>query len=356
MTPTGSPAGSLYDAVRDLPLEIESYELELLELQARADFLRKTTVVHLHGAGEEGIGEDVTYHGEEHDRLQERGSDLPLAGSWTLHTFSEHLATLSLFDQEPAQHAYYDYRRWGFESAALDLALRQAGRSLGEAVGRDAKPVEFVVSMGLGDPPSTERVHSWLALYPSLRFKLDANSSWTDELLAELASTGAVDSIDFKGQYRGTVVDTPPDAALYRRVAEGLPSAWLEDPALTEETLAVLEPHRDRVTWDAIIHAVEDILSLRWPPRTVNVKPSRFGSVERLFAAYDYCDANGIGAYGGGQWELGPGRGHIQLLASLFHPDTPNDVAPARSTSSRSPGLPESPLRVEPRPTGFLAL
>ena len=42
-----------------------------------------------------------------------------------------------------------------------------------------------------------------------------------------------------------------------------------------------------------------------WPPRTVNVKPSRFGSIERLFAAYDYCEAHGIGAYGGGQWELG---------------------------------------------------
>ena len=85
-----------------------------------------------------------------------RGRDLPrrgarpppgaragpaLAGSWTLHSFSEHLATLPLFDAEPAQHAYYDYRRWGFESAALDLALRQAGTSLGAALGREARPV-----------------------------------------------------------------------------------------------------------------------------------------------------------------------------------------------------------------------
>ena len=28
----------------------------------------------------------------------------------------------------------------------------------------------------------------------------------------------------------------------------------------------------------------------------------------------------GIALYGGGQFELGPGRGHIQYLASLFHP------------------------------------
>jgi hypothetical protein len=347
---------SLYDAVHDLPLNVESYELELLSLQARPDFLRKTTVVRLRGAGEEGVGEDVTYHAEEHDRLQERGPDLPLAGAWTLHTFSEHLATLPLFDAEPVQHAYHDYRRWGFESAALDLALRQAGRSLGAALERDARPVSFVVSGGLGDPPSTARLREWLALYPALRFKLDANPSWSDELVAELADSGAVDSIDFKGHYRGTVVDTPPDADLYRRVAEGLPEAWLEDPALTDETLAVLEPHRDRVTWDAIIHSVEDIGSLPWAPKTVNVKPSRFGSVERLFAAYDYCEASGIGAYGGGQWELGPGRGHIQLLAALNHPGTPNDVAPREYNLDPAPGLPTSPLRVTPRETGFLAV
>jgi hypothetical protein len=347
---------SLYDAVKDLPLEIDSYELDLLELQARADFLRKTTVVRLRGAAEEGIGEDVTYHAEEHDRLQQRGADLPLTGSWTLDSFSEHLAALVLFDAEPAQHAYHDYRRWGFESAALDLALRQAGRSLGDAIGREPQPVSFVVSGGLGDPPSTERLHAWLALYPTLRFKLDASPAWTDALVEELAATGAVDSIDLKGQYRGTVVDTPPDPALYRRVAEGLPTAWLEDPGLTDETIAVLEPHRERVTWDAVIHSVEDIEALAWPPRTVNVKPSRFGTVERLFAAYDYCEARGIGAYGGGQWELGPGRGHIQLLAALNHPATPNDVAPREYNLEPRDGLPTSPLTVRPRETGFLAL
>lgn len=344
---------SLYDRVCDLPLTIEGYSFGGLELQARPDFLRKTTVVHLQGAGEHGVGEDVTYHGDEHDRLQERGPVLPLAGTWTLESFSGHLATLSLFEQEPAQHAYLDYRRWAFESAALDLALRQAGRSLGDAVGRTARPVSFVVSMGLGTPPSTERFRGWLDLYPDLRFKLDANTDWSDELVADLAETGAVDSIDFKGQYRGTTVDSPADPVLYRRIAEGLPEAWLEDPGLTPDTESVLVPHHDRVTWDAIIHSVDDIEALPWPPRTVNVKPSRFGSVERLFAAYEYCEVHCIEAYGGGQWELGPGRGQIQLLAALFHPDTPNDVAPREFNERPRPGLPTSPLDVEPRATGF---
>jgi L-alanine-DL-glutamate epimerase-like enolase superfamily enzyme len=347
---------SLFDAVRELDLQVEGYRFEGLELQARSDFLRKTTVVRLLGGGEEGIGEDVTYQGDEHDRLQARASDFPLAGSWTLGSFSDHLATLPLFETEPALHAYLDYRRWAFESAALDLALRQAGASLAEVTGRAPRPVSFVVSMGLGTPPSTERFEQWLSLYPSLRFKLDANPDWTDELVARLEASGAVDSIDLKGQYRGTVVDTPSDPELYRRVAEGLPRAWLEDPGLTDETLPVLDAHRDRITWDAIIHSVEDIEALPWPPRTVNVKPSRFGSVERLFAAYDYCETHGIGAYGGGQWELGPGRGQIQLLASLFHPDTPNDVAPRAYNLAPEAGLPTSPLTVTPRETGFVAV
>lgn len=344
-----------FDAVRDLPLEIEEYELEGLALQARPDFLRRTTVVRLRGRGEEGIGEDVTYAADEHERLQARGSDLPLAGSWTVHSFSEHLGRLALFEEEPEQRAYLDYRRWAFESAALDLALRQAGRSLGDVLGRKPQPVVFVVSMGLGSPPSTERLDAWLELYPSLRFKLDATTEWDDELVARLAATRAVDSVDLKGQYRGTVVDAPPDAALYRRVAEGLPEAWLEDPGLTEETIPILAEHADRVTWDAIIHSVDDIASLPWPPRTVNVKPSRFGTVERLFATYDYCAEQEIGAYGGGQWELGPGRGQIQLLAALFHPSTPNDVAPREFNLAPRPGLPTSPLTVTPRATGFLA-
>ena len=296
---------SLYDHVRDLPVEIESYALEGLELQARADFLRKTTVVHLRGRARRGDRRGRHVHA--------RGARSP-AGARRRAPADRHLDAARAVAarrrapalREPAeQPQFVDYRRWAFQSAALDLALRQAGMSLGEAVGREPQPVSFVVSMGLGSPPTLERVRAWLGLYPTLRFKLDATPEWTDELLGELAASGAVDSIDLKGHYRGTTVDNPPDADLYRQVADALPEAWIEDPALTDETTPVLEPHRDRVTWDAVIHSVDDIEALPWPPRTVNVKPS-FGSSSGLFAVYDYCDARGIGAYGGGQWELGP--------------------------------------------------
>ena len=343
-----------YDAVADLDVEVESFALDRLEHAVSSEFTRVTTVVRLRGGGEEGIGEDVTYAVEEQGEFQAEGPKLPLTGSHKLDSFSELVGRLALFPTEPGMAAYYDYRRWAFESAALDLALRQAGRSLADAVEREPRPVRFVVSMNLGDPPTSARVRGWLEHYPGLQFKLDPRSSWDDALVAELAELGAIESVDLKGQYSGTVVDQPPDARLYRLVAEGFPEAFIEDPALTEETDAILEPHRDRVTWDAIIHSVDDVEGLPFPPRTINIKPSRFGSVRKLFDTYDYCEERGIRPYGGGQFELGPGRGQIQYLASLFHPDAPNDVAPAGfNVGEPRPGLPASPLEPRVEPTGF---
>jgi hypothetical protein len=348
---------SLYDAVKKLPLVVEEYDLDVSSLDVSSGFTRKTTTIRLAGGGEEGLGEDVTYEAVEHDAQLARGPVLPLAGEWTIDSFSHHLGAQPLFASAPERDVYVDYRRWGFESAALDLALRQSGLTLGQAVGRELRPLTFVVSMRLGEPPTLDRVKGWLEHYPTLRFKLDATSDWTDELVAELRELGCVDSIDFKGHYTGTIVDQGPDPALYRRVIEGLPDIWLEDPAVDDATRELLVEVSPQVTWDAIIHSVEDIESLPWPPKTVNVKPSRFGSLERLLAAYDYCEEQGIGAYGGGQFELGVGRGHIQYLAALFHPDTPNDVAPGGfNLPDPAPGLPSSPLSVTPRETGFQAV
>jgi L-alanine-DL-glutamate epimerase-like enolase superfamily enzyme len=345
---------STYSKVAELPVQIDSYDLEPLERDVSSEFTRLTTVIRMSGGGHEGVGEDVTYDALDHVAQQDTGPSLPLAGTWTLGSFGARIAELDLFPTEPVREVSRLYRRWGFESAALDLALRQDGKSLAEALGREARPVTFVVSLRLGKPATLGPVRRRLDAYPTLRFKLDPTSDWTDELIAALVDTGAVDSVDFKGHYVGTVVDQPPDPDLYRRVVEAFPDAWIEDPALTEETSAVLAGHEDRVTWDAPIHSIADIEALPFPPRMVNVKPSRFGSLEALLDAYDYLAQRGIGAYGGGQFELGPGRGHIQYLASLFHPDTPNDVAPTGFNVPDPPaGLPASPLPPEPGRTGF---
>jgi hypothetical protein len=52
--------------------------------------------------------------------------------------------------------------------------------------------------------------------------------------------------------------------------------------------------------------------------------------------------------------ELDVGRGQIQLLAALFHPDGPNDVAPSGyNVDTPAADLPPSPLPAEPAPAGF---
>jgi L-alanine-DL-glutamate epimerase-like enolase superfamily enzyme len=345
---------STWERIAELPVEIDGYSLQALQADVSSEFTRKSTVIHLHGSGEEGVGEDVTYDAVDHEILQAAGANLALAGRFTLASFAEHLASLALFGEPPQREVSARYRTWAYESAALDLALRQAGTSLHAALAREPRPVRYVVSLRLGEPPSVQPIERRLELYPGLRFKLDPTSSWDEALIAELVATGAVDSVDFKGLYSGTVVDQPPDPVLYRRVVEAFPDAWIEDPKLTPEIDELLTAHRERFSWDAPIHSIDDILALPYPPKMVNIKPSRLGGVRNLLDAYDYCAANAIGNYGGGQFELGVGRGQIQYMASLFHADAPNDVAPsAFNLPEPAAGLPSSPLAPAPSGVGF---
>lgn len=322
---------SLFDGIADLPITIERAWLEGLAVKVSSGFLRRCTVVHVGGEGEEGLGEDVTY--EQDQQLAFQAEGLSLEGQWTLASFSDSLPELSSF------------RRWAIESAALDLALRQNGLSLADALGRKPRPVTFVRS---GRPD-----REWRRLYPKLRYKLDASDSWDDSLVAELRASGVVDVVDLKGLYEGPWVRSTPSARLHRLVAEGLPEVWLEDPRLNDETAPVLAPHRERITWDAPIHSIEDVDALPFPPRCLNSKPSRFGTIRRLLDFYDLCHERGIALYGGGQFELGAGRGQIQHLASLFHPDGPNDVAPLAYNLRPAAGLPQSPLPPAAAGPGF---
>ena len=344
-----------YDAIRDLPLTIDSYRLEPHEQPVSVEFTRYTTVIALCGGGHEGRGEDVVYEEADHKAAQDAGPVLPLAGDWTIGSLSDHLEALDLFPQPPEREPSRDYRRWAYESAALDLALRQAGTALPAVLGRDPRPVNYVVSMRLGEPATIDPLLARLELYPDLRFKLDPTNSWTPELVQQLVDTGAVDSVDLKGFYIGTPVDVIPDPELYSMVASAFPEAWIEDPDLSKPELReALAGQEHRITWDAPIHSIADIEGLPFAPKMINIKPSRFGPIERLFAAYDYCDERGIQAYGGGQSELSVGRGHIQYLAALFHPDTPNDTAPGQFNSPDvPPGLPMSPLEPRIDTTGF---
>jgi hypothetical protein len=325
---------ALWDRLRGLELNVEDVTTERKSVDVSTQFTRVTTTVVLGGRGEQGRGEDVTYTAEDHDWFP----DLDAPGRTTLGELSAQLDGLRLFETEPKMKASEDYRRWAFESAALDLALRQNDLSLGAAVEREYRPVRFVVSTR-GD------AFAWLQHNPDLELKLDPENDWDRPFMERLAAPDRVRVLDFKAYYTGTPVDVVPDPALYRAAVELFPDAVLEDASLDGECGAALRGQEGRMSFDAPIHSVADVRSLQVQPGWLNIKPSRFGTTERLLECIEHCAADGIQMYGGGQFELGVGRRHIQVLASLFYPDGPNDVAPREyNAGDPRPGLPQSPL------------
>jgi L-alanine-DL-glutamate epimerase-like enolase superfamily enzyme len=133
----------LWESLAGLRVRVDHYELERRELTVPSGWTRVTTTVALQGDGETGHGEDVTYVAVDHEHVP---PGLMLAGTWTLEDLSRRLDELPLWGGGADEAASIDYRRWAFESAVLDLALRQAGASLADAVGRPYRPVRFIAS------------------------------------------------------------------------------------------------------------------------------------------------------------------------------------------------------------------
>lgn len=341
----------------DLAFEIDAASLSGLGLQTAGGWFRRTTVVALEGGGHVGYGEDVTYASDEQESFQQRGAPEGLVGHHTLASFSDRLRALpatTWFPEAPQQEASYHYRRWAFESAALDLALKTHGLSLGAWLEREPEPVRFVASVGLGNPPDLARLHERLFHIPDLRFKLDWDQDWDESFLDALRALDVVDVVDFKGHYHGAFAGPEPEPTGYAIVAEQLPHALLEDPAWTADCAQVLEPHHARVTWDAPLHRMRDLEGLPFLPKVINLKPSRFATVPRFLQVLAWMRQHGVAGYGGGQFELGPGRDQIQHLASLCYPEGPNDVAPvAYHEFDPSDPPPGSPLPAFTAVEGF---
>ena len=146
-------------------------------------------------------------------------------------------------------------------------------------MGRPARPVTFVASVRLGDPPRLAVLRNWLRENPGLRFKLDPTPRWDDAFVDELARLDCVDVVDMKGSYRNLSVAMEPEPALYQRVLEGLPDAWIEDPAF--------EPGNERCLSATATASPGTNRSTRSPTSTrcrgargmLNVKPARLGSL-----------------------------------------------------------------------------
>jgi len=348
--------GTMYDRVADLPVHVECVTTARHERDTTSGFTRVSTEVVLHGDGATGRGEDVTYDAVDHERYDP--ADLPLSGDYgTFDDFSAYVDGLDLFPEPPEREASRHYRRWAVESAALDLALRQADTDLGAALGHEYSPLRFVASVALGsedEAPAIDPVRRFLDDDPDLEFKLDPTQDWGADLFDALAATDAVRVLDLKSFYEGTDVDNPADRDLYEQVFETFPDAVVEDARATDETRDLLAANAARLSWDYPITGIESIEALPFDPQWLNVKPSRFGTVESLLETIAYCEERDVSLYGGGQFELGVGRDQIQALAALCYPDGPNDVAPRPYNDPNHEGdLPGSPIDVTPDGSGF---
>ena len=328
------------------------------EANVSSGFLRKTTTICLAGGGHEGEGEDVSYEGEDQDAMRRAGASQPLAGTWTLGSFCEHVEGLDLWP-EPARHAAsVQYRMWAYESAALDLALRQAGTTLHGLLGRELRPVTFVCSKRLAGPDEPSDLQPLLTVlerYPTLRFKLDPQPDWDAALIERLLATGAVDSLDFKGLYEGTAVDTPADPEYYLRIAEGFPDAWLEDPqAHARDRRGARAPPRPHHLGRADPFGRRHRRAVVPPTHGERQAVPRSGPCATSSTPTTPAPSAGSACTAAGSSSSARAAGSIQYLASLFHPDGPNDVAPTGYNEPLPPdGLPASPLAVAAHDLGM---
>ena len=181
--------------------------------------------------------------------------------------------------------------------------------------------------------------------------------TWTPEIVEALLGTGAVHTIDFKGQYELQVEDAKALAALYELLIEAFPDALLEDPHDLPEITPLVEPHAARVSYDAPIHTVADLDAVPSPPGPST--SSRAGSASSAISSSSTPPARtrGLAMYGGGMGELGVARGQIQLLAVALPPRRAQRHRPARLQRARprrrAPGQPAGPAarqrRLPPR-------
>ena len=132
---------------------------------------------------------------------------------------------------------------------------------------------------------------------------------------------------------------------MYRDVIEAFPDAILEDPHDLPAAQEVIAPHAGRVSYDAPIHPAAT--STRRPQavrdRQHQAVPDR--QAPRAARALRRCETAGWRCTAEAWASSGVARGQIQLLASLFHPDGPDDIFAPTGFNALDPaaGLPASP-------------
>ena len=279
---------TLWPRLAELPLVVEFYALERIAAPPGSGYERVTTHVRLLGAGTDGLGEDIY---DEQEALLAAGPSLPLAGEWTLGGFCDHLDTLALWPAEPEWPLAHHFRRWAYESAALDLALRQAGRSLHEVLGLEPQPVGFVNSLGLGDPPDRHDPPPPGPL-PGLRFKLDAVADWTPAMWTSSPPPARSRPSTSRAATASTSTTLDALARPLRPRDHRLPRRGARGPARPARGRRAARASPDRVSYDAPILTFDDLDASRPRARSTSSR-RRIGGLRALLDLYARCAAAG---------------------------------------------------------------
>lgn len=308
-----SRAAPLARRLRDLPVDIETVDVSVSEVDVPSypDEPRPSSTVELRGRGRRGQGEHVGWSLDAHLQFQSMAPTFVGCGRSTVGAVSESLA----------RRCPEAYDRAAFEAAAIDLALRQADRWLGDLVDAPPVPTRYVVSFTPdGDP--TEALREELGRDPTVDAKIDVDIGWDRTTLERLAATGRVAVLDWK------CTGAPPQHALAHRL---VPEAIHEDPG--PDPLAETPEVLRRSVDGPFLRA--RALDGAPPPAAANVKPGRMGGVLEALDGVAHCAERGISVYFGGMFEIGTGRRQLLDLATLLAPSGPNDIAPIALTRKR---------------------
>ena len=199
-----------------------------------------STVIHMRGGGDEGVGEDVTYDALDHVALQDAGPVQRSRGSWTLGAFCEHVGELDLFPAAPRARRLAPVPALGLRERRARPRAAPGGHPLPTRSGASRGRSRSSCRCGSVSPPTIEPVRRRLERYPTLRFKLDPTSDWSDELIARAGRDGRRRLGRLQGLLQGHGRRPAARPRPLRRVVEAFPDAWIEDPALTDETRPVL--------------------------------------------------------------------------------------------------------------------
>ena len=304
---------STYDLVADLPLTIDDYALERPS-RTGVERLRARHDGHPHPRRRRGGRRRGRHLRRRRAARASRSSarSSPLAGEWTFDGFSEHLG-----DARPVPGAA---RRAGRVPQLPPLGRSRARRSTSRCarpaarsptlLGREPEPVRFVVSSADGRAADDRAGHAPPRPLPgpALQARRHAGLGRRADRRRS-SSTGAVDSIDFKGAYNGTPVDAETDPALLPAHRRGVPGRLARgprprDPRGARGAAPVRGPdHLGRADPLGRRHPRAAGAAADGQPQAVALRLA----CAALFDGYDFCAERGMGAYGGGQFELGVG-------------------------------------------------